>query len=129
LALLFDLAGDPDRAEALRRQHDHYHHHVNNQLTVAGWAEHLSAAGFGAVEHTPIVPEVTGRLVSLLDQVWHLPAAQSPTGEVGGQLHPILAVAPRLPGRVPEGRRGDDQMEPDPATGGGAIFYATKRAD
>jgi SAM-dependent methyltransferase len=127
LALLFDLAGDPARAEALRRQHDHYHHHVNNALTVQGWAGHLAAAGFEAVEHTPIVPEITGRLVSLLDQVWHLPSAESPTGEVGGRLHPVLVSLPDFPAAFRKIVEGTMQMEPDPATGGGAIFYARKR--
>ncbi|MDB5294303.1 MAG: Methyltransferase type 11 [Phycisphaerales bacterium] len=126
LALLMELAGDPDRAEALRLQHDRYHHHVNG-LSVAGWADALAAAGFEAVEHTPIVPEVTGRLVSFLDQLWHLPSAASPTGEVGGQLHPILVGLPDFPAAFRLVVEGTMRMERDPATGGGAIFHARKR--
>lgn len=128
LALLLDLVGDAERAEALRSQHDHYHHHVNNKLTVADWSTALERAGFATVEHTPIVPEVTGRVVSLLDQVWHLPSQASPTGEVGGQFHPILTKLPDFPAAFRQVVEGLARMEPDPATGGGAIFYATKRA-
>jgi SAM-dependent methyltransferase len=72
LSLLVELAGDPHRAAALRKQHADYHHLVNG-LSASTWAEHLLSAGFDVEMHIPIVPRVLAGIVTLFDQLWHLP--------------------------------------------------------
>jgi SAM-dependent methyltransferase len=126
LPLLVELAGEPRRAADLRRQHQAYHHLVNG-LSAATWAEHLVTAGFEVEQHIPIVPEIIARLVTFFDQLWHLPRPQSPTGEVGGELHPILQSLPDFPPAFRSVIEGAMRMERDPGTGSGAIFWARRR--
>ena len=127
LPLIVELAGDAERASALKRQHDAYHHLVNG-FPAAKWAGLLVEAGFELVEHVPIVPEVTARIVTFFDHLWHLPRPNTPGGEVGSELHPILVSLPDFPGGFRKVLEGAMTMERDPATGAGAIFWARKRA-
>jgi SAM-dependent methyltransferase len=126
LAQLVELAGEPARAAELRKQHQAYHHLVNG-LPVAEWVAHLERAGFDVLEHMPIVPEITARLVIFFDQLWHLPSRSSPTGEVGGELHSVLAALPNFPAAFRGVVEGMMRMERDPMVGAGAIFFARKR--
>lgn len=126
LPLIVDLAGAADRARDLKREHDAYHHLVNG-FPAAKWAGLLADAGFDRVEHVPIVPEVTARIVTFFDHLWHLPRPNAPGGEVGSELHPILVSLPDFPGGFRKVLEGAMQMERDPATGAGAIFWARKR--
>lgn len=125
LGQIVDLCGDPIRAADINRQHRDYHHLVNG-LTVEGWTEHLRTVGFDVVEHMPIVPEVTARLVIFFDQLWHVPNSQSPTGEVGGMIHPVIAQLPNFPVAFRHVVEGMLRMEREPAVGAGAIFVARK---
>jgi len=125
LGQLIDLCGDAVRAADINRQHRDYHHLVNG-LTVAGWADHLRSAGFEVAEHMPIVPEVTARLVIFFDQLWHVPNAASPTGEVGGIIHPAIVALQNFPAAFRNVVEGMLRMERHLTVGAGAIFVARK---
>lgn len=125
LGQVLELCGEPVRAADINRQHRDYHHLVNG-LTVDGWTSHLKSAGFEVLEHMPIVPEVTARLVIFFDQLWHVPNEKSPTGEVGGMIHPMIMSLPNFPTAFRSVVEGMLKMERDPAIGAGAIFVARK---
>jgi SAM-dependent methyltransferase len=127
LPLLVRLAGEPARADELQRHNDRYHHLMNG-LSAKAWGEHLAAAGFDQIEHLPIVPEVTARMVTFLDHLWHLPYPGGNTGEVGGELHPLLMSLPDFPGGFRKVVEGLMRMEREPGVGAGAIFRARRKA-
>lgn len=121
--LLLRKLGLLDRAAALQREHEHYHHLVN-PFTPERWAEELCTAGFSRIVHIPIVPEITGRMIVLLDQLWHVPQAEG--GELGSQLHQYFASLPEFVGGYRDLLAALLRMEVQPAIGAGAVFAAWK---
>jgi SAM-dependent methyltransferase len=128
LPLLARLQGMNQLAEELQQKHDAYHHLVN-ALPPEQWAAHLTSAGFEVLEHVPILPEVTARMVLFFDQLWHLPARESGgmVGEVGSDLHPFLTSLHDFPGSFRHVLEGLARMEKEPSVGCGAVFWARKR--
>jgi SAM-dependent methyltransferase len=127
LPLLARLEGMTDLAATLQQQHDRYHHLVN-ALAPEQWADHLARAGFEVIEHVPIVPELTGRLVLFFDQLWHLPSRGPTSGidEVGGQLHAALTALSDFPSSYRHVLDGLTRMERRPDIGCGAVFWARR---
>jgi SAM-dependent methyltransferase len=123
--LLLRKLGLDDPAAALQRQHEHYHHLVN-PFPPQRWADELRRAGFGQIVHVPIVPELTGRLVVLLDQLWHVP--QPDGSELGLQLHGYFTRLPGFVGGYRDVLAGLMRMEPRPDVGSGAVFAARRPA-
>jgi SAM-dependent methyltransferase len=128
LPLLARLEGMNDLGESLQRRHDQYHHLVN-ALPPEQWAAHLTAAGFEVLEHVPILPEVTARLVLFFDQLWHLPArnAAGKTDEIGSSLHPFLTALRDFPRSFRHVLEGLARMESNSSVGCGAVFWARKK--
>jgi SAM-dependent methyltransferase len=123
LSRLVAEVGEPARARVMQVEYERYHHLVS-AFPPEVWVKHLDEAGFDVEEHVPIVPELTGRLFLLLDQLWHVPR---PAGEVGDVLLPYLAGLPNFPAAFRQILAGVLRMEPDWSTGCGAVFYARKR--
>ena len=121
--LLLRKLGLPDQAAALQREHEHYHHLVN-PFTPERWAAELRAAGFAQIRHVPIVPELTGRLFVLLDQLWHVP--QPAGGELGAELHQYFAGLPDFVGGYRDLLAALLRMEAAPGIGAGAVFAARR---
>jgi SAM-dependent methyltransferase len=123
--LLLRKLGLPDRAAALQKEHEHYHHLVN-PFTPERWAGELHAAGFAEIVHVPIVPELTGRLFVLLDQLWHVPQADG--RELGQDLHAYFASLPNFVAGHRDLLAALLRMEAAPGIGAGAVFAARRPA-
>ncbi len=98
---------------------------VRNPLPPAEWQTRIERAGFGVEAHFPIAPEITSRLFLLLDELWHVRAAE---GELGTVLHRELAQLPAFPqafGRILDAVL---DLERDPGTCSGAVFLARRLA-
>lgn len=122
LPLLLEKLNLPEPAQTLRADYVHYHHAVN-AFSPVHWAEHLASAGFEILEHTPIVPEMTGRLFLFLDQLWHTPQRKA---ELGDLLQSHIRRLPDFPQAFRHIVQGVLNMELDWSTGSGAIFRARK---
>jgi SAM-dependent methyltransferase len=123
LPLMLRAAGDPDRAAAVQRNHETYHHLVN-AFPVEGWIQRLQAAGFEMVEHIVVLPELTGRLFLLADQLWHLTTADK---EYGDELYRYFSGIDRFHDGLREILGGLLLMERT-GDGIGAVFCARRPA-
>jgi SAM-dependent methyltransferase len=123
LPLMLRAAGDPDRAAAVQRNHETYHHLVN-AFPVEGWIQRLHAAGFEMVEHIVVLPELTGRLFLLADQLWHLTTADK---ECGDELYRYFSGIDRFHDGLREILGGLLLMERT-GDGIGAVFCARRPA-
>jgi len=123
LPLLLRAAGADDRAIAVQRAYEAYHHLVN-PLPAAEWMCRLDQAGFDIIDHVPIVPEWTGRVFLFFDQLWHL---RSGSGECGADLEPQFAARAGFVGGFRTVIAGMLHMEQDEGIGAGAVFYARRR--
>jgi ubiquinone/menaquinone biosynthesis C-methylase UbiE len=123
LAGMLRAAGASDRASAVQRQHEAYHHLVN-PLPVDDWVEKITRAGFEVSEVTPIVNGPAGWVFLLLDQLWHLPRG---AGEFGEVMAPFFQ---RTPNYVEGTRRVFDgllEMSEGSNEFAGIVLYATRR--
>ena len=125
LPLLLEKIGAPSSAKSLLDSYIQYHHAVN-PLSPTGWIEQLEHAGFEVLEHIPIVPEITGRLFLILDQIWHLPTAE---GELGQALFSRFSGMPGFHHGLFQVLTGILKMEQDWSSACGAVFYARKKTD
>jgi hypothetical protein len=123
LALMLRAAGDYDRAVAVQRGHESYHHLVNS-FPVQGWVQRLQAAGFEVLEHVVVLPELTGRLFLLADQLWHLPSGSE---ECGDELYRYFRGVDSFHEGLREILAGLLRMEGQ-GDGIGAVFYARRPA-
>jgi SAM-dependent methyltransferase len=123
LPLILRAVGADDRAAAVQRDYEAYHHLVN-PLSPPEWTRRVEEAGFDIIDHVPIVPEWTGRLFLFFDQLWHL---RSGARECGEDLEPHFARAGFI-GGFREVLAGILQMEQHPGSGAGAVFYARRRS-
>jgi SAM-dependent methyltransferase len=125
LPLILEKIGSPSSAKTLLDSYIQYHHAVN-PLSPTTWVEKLESAGFEVLEHLPIVPEITGRLFLVLDQLWHLPTVE---GELGQELFSRCASMPDFHQGLLQVLMGVLKMDQDWSSACGAVFYARKKAD
>jgi SAM-dependent methyltransferase len=118
-------AGHRSAGERLAGQFREFHH-LRNPLSVAGWTERLRNAGLQPEVHLPIVPMFNSGFFLLVDGVWHV---SSDDGELGGVIHPFLALNPRFPAGFRTMIAGLLQMEGDRMDCSGAVFSARKPMD
>lgn len=123
--LLLRKLGLHEPAARLQSEHEHYHH-LTNPFPPERWAGELARAGFADIVHVPIVPELTGRLIVWLDQLWHVP--QPDGAELGRQLHAYFASLPKFVEGYRDLLAALLRMEVRPQIGAGAVFSATKPA-
>ena len=123
LPSLFEIVGQEGLARSLQADYRNYHHLVN-VFSSSRWAGGLDKAGFEVLEHTPIIPELTSRLFSFADHLWHIREKEN---ELGSRIGSYLAQFPKFS----EGFRllleGVLKMERDWALGSGAVFWARRR--
>jgi SAM-dependent methyltransferase len=123
LSHLLRQVGDANRAIAVDRDFDAYHHHVN-PLSPHQWMKALEEAGFEVEVHMPIVPEITTRLFLFIDQMWHL---RTSTGETGDDLSVYLRSLPCFDHGFRQILAGVMAMEPHWTTGSGAVFLTRRK--
>ena len=99
-----------------------------NPLPAGAWAQRLEESGFDVIEHVPIVPGVTGSMIVLLDQLWHVPVEARPGVELGSEMHEYFVSLPNFRSGLRGILDGLIAMEKDPAIGCGAIFVARRLA-
>jgi SAM-dependent methyltransferase len=124
LPLLFEAMGEVERARDLRTAYADYHH-VVNPLAPANWERAVRQAGFEAIEHVPIVPELSSRLFLLLDQLWHV---KGPSGELAPRLTAYAESVRRFPVGFRSILSGVLAMETDVRLTSGAVFWARRPA-
>jgi SAM-dependent methyltransferase len=125
LPLAIARLGDIDRARVLQNDYQEYHHYVN-PFSPKVWIKHLEEAGFDVLEHIPILPEVTSRLFTFIDTLWHV---KQPDGELGDSIHTYLENLHRFPDGFRRVLAGILQMEMDWTIGSGAVLLARKKLD
>lgn len=119
LPLLVTLTFDPGLAQALQREYERYQH-LANLLPASKCIEHLQRAEFQIREYIPILPEMTSRLFSILDHLWHVPRG------VGDLLYPILSTLPDFSLGFWDILSGFLQMGRDFSAGSGAVLLARR---
>jgi SAM-dependent methyltransferase len=116
---------DDSEANSLQDEFVSYHHIVN-ALSIDEWISTIHAVGFRVVECTPIIPEKTGRLFSLLDAIWHSKVA---SGEIGQHIYRYLQSFPQFPSVFSDVLQYILRMEEATTPYGGAVFLARKPSE
>jgi hypothetical protein len=99
------------------------YHHYGNPPSVERWIELTESAGFVAVEHIPLMPELMSRACLFLDNLWHLTAAGK---ELGPQIQSYLADYKKFPTAMRHFMAGLFMIERNPQLCGGAVFRVRK---
>jgi len=122
LPLLVEVLGIQELSNNVRGQYLSYHHLVN-PLSVEDWKRRIEHAGLTIEDHVPILPEVTGRLFLLFDQLWHVAGSH---GEIGDVLYRSFSTKINLAAGLEQTLEGILSMEQDRRVCCGAVFSARK---